>query len=164
MWHFGYSDCDVNHLEQEVPGKGVILNQLTVHWLRLLTDKIPTLLTHLIIPDVPLGLPEHLNSHLRGRCMQVRKLKVFPIEAIVRGYITGSAWTEYQTKGTVHGIPQPEGMNECQNFINGPLYTPSTKAEAGQHDQNISPEQGPLCPVILVSGFTKLTSSSQNSA
>lgn len=70
--------------------------------------------------------------------MQVRSLKVFPIEAIVRGYITGSAWKEYQRTGTVHTIPIPAGMKECEAFPQGPIYTPSTKAEAGQNDQNIS--------------------------
>lgn len=63
--------------------------------------------------------------------MQVRKLQIFPIEAIVRGYITGSAWKEYQTNGTVHGIRVPMGMKESQAFPT-PMYTPSTKAEAGK--------------------------------
>lgn len=70
--------------------------------------------------------------------MQVRRLKVFPLEAIVRGYITGSAWKEYQRSGTVHTIPIPPGLKECEAFPQGPIYTPSTKAEAGQNDQNIS--------------------------
>lgn len=74
--------------------------------------------------------------------MQVRKLKVFPIEAIVRGYITGSAWNEYQRSGTVHGIKVPAGLQESQEFPNGPIYTPSTKAELGGHDENIHPDQG----------------------
>lgn len=74
--------------------------------------------------------------------MQVRKLRILPIEAIVRGYITGSAWKEYQKSGTVHGIPVPAGLKESEAFPNGPIYTPSTKAEQGEHDENIHPDQG----------------------
>lgn len=73
--------------------------------------------------------------------MQVRKLKIFPIEAIVRGYITGSAWKEYKKSGTVHTIPITAGLQESQAFPQGGIYTPSTKAEAGQNDQNISPAE-----------------------
>jgi phosphoribosylaminoimidazole-succinocarboxamide synthase len=74
--------------------------------------------------------------------MLVRKLKVFPVEAIVRGYITGSAWKEYQKHGTVHGIKIKEGLQESEAFPGGAIYTPSTKAEAGEHDENIHPDEG----------------------
>jgi len=70
--------------------------------------------------------------------MQVRRLNIFPIEAIVRGYITGSAWKEYQRSGTVHKMPIAAGLRESEAFPQGALYTPSTKAEAGQNDENIS--------------------------
>lgn len=73
--------------------------------------------------------------------MQVRKLKIFPIEAIVRGYITGSAFKEYQRTSTVHGIPIQAGLRECEAFPQGPIYTPSTKAEAGENDENIHPSE-----------------------
>lgn len=73
--------------------------------------------------------------------MQVRRLKIFPIEAIVRGYITGSAWKEYKKTGTVHTIPIDAGLQESQAFPQGAIYTPSTKAEAGQNDENISVEK-----------------------
>lgn len=78
---------------------------------------------------------------LKNRSMQVRRLKVFPIEAIVRGYITGSAWKEYQRSGTVHTIPIAAGLKESEAFPQGAIYTPSTKAEAGQNDENISVAQ-----------------------
>lgn len=81
------------------------------------------------------SLPEELQQYstqLKGRSMVVRKLNVFPVEAIVRGYLTGSAWVEYQKSGTVHGIQVPEGMVECQAFEK-PLFTPSTKAAQGEH-------------------------------
>ncbi|KAI0046485.1 hypothetical protein FA95DRAFT_1560040 [Auriscalpium vulgare] len=80
------------------------------------------------------------KDQLEGRVMLVKKAKVIPLEAIVRGYITGSAWSEYQKSGTVHGIRVPEGMEESDKF-ESPLVTPSTKAEQGEHDENISPEQ-----------------------
>ncbi len=73
--------------------------------------------------------------------MQVRRLHIFPLEAIVRGYLTGSAWSEYTRSGTVHGISLPPGLQESQAFPSGPLYTPSTKAAPGEHDENISPER-----------------------
>lgn len=73
--------------------------------------------------------------------MQVRRVKVFPIEAIVRGYLTGSAWVEYQKTGTVHSRPMPAGLQESQSFPDGPIFTPSTKAEQGAHDENISIER-----------------------
>ncbi len=73
--------------------------------------------------------------------MQVRKLKIFPIEAIVRGYITGSAWKEYQKSSTVHGIPIAKGLLEAQAFPQGAIYTPSTKAEVGKNDENIHPSK-----------------------
>ena len=73
--------------------------------------------------------------------MQVRKLKIFPIEAIVRGYLTGSAWKEYKKTTTVHGISIAPGLQESEAFPQGAIYTPSTKAEAGQNDENIHPSQ-----------------------
>ncbi|KAK1833142.1 phosphoribosylaminoimidazolesuccinocarboxamide synthase, variant [Podospora conica] len=83
--------------------------------------------------------------------MQVRRLKVFPLEAIVRGYITGSAWKEYEATGTVHGLPQPAGLRQCEAFPR-PIYTPSTKAELGQHDENISPARA---AEIVGEGYAK---------
>jgi phosphoribosylaminoimidazole-succinocarboxamide synthase len=74
--------------------------------------------------------------------MQVRKLQIFPIEAIVRGYITGSAWKEYKERGTVHGMKIKGALRESEAFPEGPIYTPSTKAEAGENDENIRPDQG----------------------
>ncbi|KAK6828090.1 phosphoribosylaminoimidazole-succinocarboxamide synthase [Apiospora arundinis] len=128
-------------MENGIPYKGAVLTQLTAHWFSVLKEKIPDLQTHFITLDPPAGLTPAEIDLVRGRSMQVRKYEVFPIEAIVRGYITGSAWKEYETKGTVHGIPQPAGLQQCDAFPGGALYTPSTKAEMGAHDENISPEQ-----------------------
>ncbi|KAG6334959.1 hypothetical protein ID866_4138 [Astraeus odoratus] len=88
-------------------------------------------------------MPEELKKYrdqLEGRSMLVKKARVLPIEFIVRGYLTGSAWAEYKKSGTMHGLPLPEGMIESQQ-LSQPLVTPSTKAEQGAHDENISPEQ-----------------------
>jgi len=88
-------------------------------------------------------MPEEVHQHseqLEGRSILVRKAEVVPLEAIVRGYITGSAWAEYKTSRMVHGIPQPDGLLESEKFP-APLFTPSTKAEQGAHDENISPER-----------------------
>lgn len=90
---------------QGVPNKGPLLTLLTVHWFKVLTNALPELRTHFLTLDLAsLHVSETLRGKLRNRSMQVRKLQVFPIEAIVRGYITGSAWKEYQKMGTVHGI------------------------------------------------------------
>ncbi|KAK3363395.1 putative phosphoribosylaminoimidazole-succinocarboxamide synthase [Lasiosphaeria hispida] len=123
-----------------VPLKGAVLTQMSAHWFRVLTEKVPGLKTHFLTLDLPAVLSPADRDLVRGRSMQVRKLKVFPIEIIVRGYITGSAWKEYQKSGTVHGLPQPAGLQQCSPFPQ-PIYTPSTKAELGQHDENITPAQ-----------------------
>ena len=87
--------------------------------------------------DLPSILPDDWEDELKGRSMLVRRLKVFPIEAIVRGYLTGSAWSSYKKDGTVNGVKLPDGLQESQELPE-PMYTPSTKAEMGQHDENIS--------------------------
>lgn len=102
---------------------------------------MPGLKTHFVTLDLP---PQVQNpAELKNRSIQVKKYKIFPIEAIVRGYITGSAWKEYQKSGTVHGIEikSEEPLQECQQFPGGAIYTPSTKAEAGQNDENIHPDE-----------------------
>jgi len=121
-----------------VPLKGAILTQISAHWFRVLAERVPGLKTHFLTLTPPAALGSAERDLVRGRSMQVRKLKVFPVEAIVRGYITGSAWKEYKAHGTVHGLPQPTGLSECSPFPK-PIYTPSTKAELGQHDENITP-------------------------
>ncbi|KAK4168610.1 putative phosphoribosylaminoimidazole-succinocarboxamide synthase [Cladorrhinum sp. PSN259] len=123
-----------------VPLKGAVLTQLSAHWFKVLPERVPGLKTHFISLDPPATLSGADKAKVRGRSMQVRKLKVFPIEVIVRGYITGSAWTEYKKHGTVHGLSMPAGLQQCSRFPQA-IYTPSTKAELGQHDENISPEQ-----------------------
>jgi phosphoribosylaminoimidazole-succinocarboxamide synthase len=128
-------------MENGVPNKGVLLTLCTKTWFQILSEAIPTLRTHFITLDLPPQIPESLRPTLQNRSMQVRKLRILPIEAIVRGYITGSAWKEYQNSGTVHGIKVAPGLKESEAFPDGPIYTPSTKAELGEHDENIHPDQ-----------------------
>lgn len=123
-----------------IPNKGALLTLLSHHWFLTLTKLVPNLRTHFLTMDLPSSIPQSQHALLHNRSMQVRKLKIFPIEAIVRGYITGSAWKEYQRSSTVHGIRIQQGLNECQAFPQ-PIYTPSTKAEAGANDENIHPDQ-----------------------
>lgn len=130
---------------QGIPSKGAILTTLSEFWFNLLTVQIPSLKTHFISlgvpPSVSETIPPSLASHYQQRSMVVRRLKVLPIESIVRGYITGSAWSSYKKDGTVCGIPLPQGLRESERLEKA-LWTPSTKAEAGQNDENISREEG----------------------
>ncbi|KAF2717920.1 phosphoribosylaminoimidazolesuccinocarboxamide synthase [Polychaeton citri CBS 116435] len=121
-----------------VPQKGALLTQLSIHWFTLLAKLYPELRTHLLDK---LPLPSLADSSLlANRTMCVERLPLVPLESIVRGYITGSAWSEYVKKGTVHGMPMPEGLKESQK-LEKPVWTPSTKAEQGMHDENISREK-----------------------
>ncbi len=123
-------------LDDEIPYKGQVLNQLSCFWLELLSDIVGN---HLISVDVK-DLPEEFMPYadaLRGRFMLVRKAQMFPVECIVRGYLAGSGLKEYKKSGTVCGIELPAGLvNSSQ--LPEPIFTPSTKAEIGEHDENIS--------------------------
>ena len=122
-----------------IPDKGEVLARISLFWFDWLKD---TVKNHLITADVS-EFPEPFNQYpeqLAGRSMLVKKTKVLPVECIVRGYITGSGWKEYQSKGTVCDIVLPTGLKQCDK-LPGPLFTPSTKAELGLHDENISPEK-----------------------
>jgi phosphoribosylaminoimidazole-succinocarboxamide synthase len=134
-------------LENGIPSKGALLTQLTAHWFSVLTQRVPSLSTHFLSLELPAALTQDgsVAPLYQKRSMQVRKLKVFPVESIVRGYITGSAWSEYEKHGTVHGMTMPEGLRQSEK-LETPLWTPSTKAEQGEKDENISPKQGPQTP------------------
>jgi phosphoribosylaminoimidazole-succinocarboxamide synthase len=130
-------------MENGIPQKGQLLTQLSEFWFEFLK---PYVKTHLIeVDDIFSRLPNELSeekyrSQLEGRSLLVRKHKLVPLEVIVRGYITGSAWKEYKKSGTVHGVKVAEGLQESQEFPT-PIFTPSTKAEQGEHDENISVKQ-----------------------
>ena len=124
-------------LKNRVTSKGAVLTQMSDFWFDLTKDIISN---HKISTDVN-DMPEFFrNEEFAGRSMLCRKLQMLPIECIVRGYITGSGWASYQKDGTVCGIRLPEGLKECDQLPE-PIYTPSTKAEIGDHDENISFEQ-----------------------
>ena len=131
-------------LEDEIPHKGAVLTQISLFWLEQLKDVIGN---HLISADVA-DLPEQFKpyaDYLRGRFMLVKKAEMFPVECIVRGYLAGSGLKEYQQQGTVCGIQLPEGLVNSSKLPE-PIFTPSTKAEIGDHDENISFER---CAEIL---------------
>lgn len=118
-----------------------MLNLITYFWMQYLPKAIPDLKTHFLsISDLDSRVTRDALQKIKLRSMRVRRLKVFPLEAIVRGYITGSAWSSYQKSGEVNGKKMPEGLQESQELPE-PIYTPSTKAELGQHDENISTEE-----------------------
>ncbi|MGB9762193.1 MAG: phosphoribosylaminoimidazolesuccinocarboxamide synthase [Caldimicrobium thiodismutans] len=126
-------------LPTPIPDKGKILTLMTLFWLDFLKDLIEN---HLVTADVE-KYPEVLKPYkdlLKNRSMLVKKAKVLPVECIVRGYITGSAWKEYQERGEVCGIKLPEGLKECAKLPE-PIFTPSTKAELGKHDINLTFEE-----------------------
>lgn len=126
-------------LKDPIPYKGEILTRLSLFWLDFFKDVVPT---HFLSADVS-DLPEPFAAHadyLRGRFMLVKKAEVFPIECIVRGYLAGSGLKEYNKLGTLCGIELPAGLVNSSKFET-PLFTPSTKAEIGDHDENISYER-----------------------
>ncbi|KAF9448459.1 SAICAR synthetase [Macrolepiota fuliginosa MF-IS2] len=126
-------------LNNGIPTKGQLLTALSLFWFKKLAHIIPNHLITASIAEMPLEVQRYADQ-LEGRSMLVKKAEVIPIEAIVRGYITGSAWAEYKKTQTVHGIPLPAGLVESQKLPK-PIFTPSTKAEQGAHDENISPER-----------------------
>ena len=124
-------------LKNKITGKGAVLTKMSEFWFNYTKDIIQN---HMISTNVK-DMPEFFqNERFDGRSMMCRKLKMLPIECIVRGYITGSGWASYKENGTVCGIKLPEGLKESQQLPE-PVYTPSTKAEIGLHDENISFEQ-----------------------
>lgn len=124
-------------LKNRIEGKGVILTQMSKFWFDLTKDLVPN---HLISTDTKDMPPFFRTPEFEGRSMLCKKLTILPVECIVRGYITGSGWASYQKDGTVCGISLPEGLLECDKLPQ-PIYTPSTKAEIGEHDVNISFEE-----------------------
>lgn len=136
-------------LKNGIPQKGILLTEISAFWFSELADIVPNHVISTSLEEILSVLPslsedanlDQIRSQLKGRTMLVRKAKVVPIEAIVRGYLTGSAWSEYKSHTTVHSIPLPAGLVESQKFPE-PIFTPSTKAEVGMHDENVSPQRG----------------------
>ncbi len=121
-------------LKNTVPGKGAILTKMSAFWFGFTKDIIPN---HMISID-PTDMPEFFRTdRFDGNCMKCTKLTMLPVECIVRGYLSGSGWESYLRDGTVGGIRLPEGLTESEKLPE-PIYTPSTKAEVGIHDENVN--------------------------
>ena len=121
-----------------VPDKGEVLTQISLFWFRMMQEVIENQLTSRTIDEV-IADPE-LREQLRRRALVVKRLKPLPIEAVVRGYLIGSGWKDYQETGKVCGIPLPPGLRQAERLPEA-LFTPASKAEAGTHDENISFER-----------------------
>ncbi len=126
-------------MDQPIPFKGVVLNQISLFWMDMFRDLVPN---HVLVRDAA-DFPEQLRPYqgqLEGRAVIVHKARTLPLECIVRGHITGSGWQDYQRTGQVCGHTLPKGLLESQKLAR-PLFTPSTKAELGRHDENITEDQ-----------------------
>ena len=121
-------------MDDPITGKGELLTQMALWWFEQLKDIVPNHLTG----DAPEGVvaPDEV-AQVKGRSMLVQRLKPVPIEAVVRGYLAGSGWKEYQDSRSVCGVPLPQGLNNASKLPQ-PIYTPAAKAEVGEHDENIT--------------------------
>lgn len=131
-------------LPDEIPFKGEVLNRISAFWFDKFADIVPNHLVSIDPADFPEEFAEY-RDYLAGRAMLVKKAQTIPIECIVRGYLTGSGKKTYDENGTVCGIQLPEGLTEASKLLE-PLFTPSTKAEIGDHDENISYER--CCEIV----------------
>ncbi len=127
---------------QPIPGKGVLLTQMALFWFNQLRDVVPN---HLTGQDPTLVVSLEERAQVMGRSMLVKRLKPLPVEAVVRGYLAGSGWAEYQKNQTVCGVALPAGLHNASP-LEQPIFTPATKAEMGSHDENISFER--MCQII----------------
>jgi phosphoribosylaminoimidazole-succinocarboxamide synthase len=122
-------------LPSGIPHKGRILNQISAHWFQTLQKIVSHHMVTTELEGFP-GIPRAVADPLKGRAMIVKKAKPLPVECVVRGYLSGSGWNEYREKGSISGVALPPGLKESQK-LSTPLFTPSTKAEVGVHDENI---------------------------
>ena len=123
-------------MDQGIPAKGQVLNTFSKFWFDQMTDLVPNHIVSTDVNDFPAETHKY-RDQLEGRSMLVKKAEPLPVECIVRGYISGSGWKEYKQAGTICGIPLPEGLQES-SILPETIFTPSTKAELGDHDENIS--------------------------
>ncbi len=145
-------------LPTPIPGKGAILTEIAAFWLTAI-EQAGLCKTHLrtvnpdVIPDAAFEGSQTTRSDLAGRCMIGRRCQVIPVECIVRGYLEGSGWKDYQQTGSVCGISLPAGLQQCDRLPE-PIFSPATKAERGEHDENISFDQA--CALVGSDLMTKL--------
>jgi len=119
-----------------IPGKGKVLTQISLFWFDLLSSIVPNHLVTANLDEYPAELQPYADE-LRGRSMLVARAQMFPVECVVRGYLSGSGWKDYQKTGSVCGIPLPAGLRESERLPE-PIFTPSSKSLGGEHDENIS--------------------------
>jgi len=122
-----------------IPNKGIVLTQISKFWFEFLKGTVEHHLISDAVADFPAPFCDHADQ-LAGRSMLVKKVEVLPIECVVRGYLAGSGWKEYQASGTVCGVKLPAGLKQCDKLPEL-IFTPATKAELGEHDENISFER-----------------------
>lgn len=127
-----------NILESPIPKKGEVLNKMSKFWFDFTKDVVPNHMISIDAADMPVFFRK---PEFDGNSMKTQKLEMIPVECIVRGYITGSGWESYKKDGTICGIRLPEGLEECEKLPEA-IFTPSTKAPAGEHDMNISMKEG----------------------
>lgn len=127
-----------NILENPIPKKGEVLYKMSKFWFDFTKDVVPNHMISIDAADMPVFFRK---PEFDGNSMKTQKLEMIPVECIVRGYITGSGWESYKKDGTICGIRLPEGLEECEKLPEA-IFTPSTKAPVGEHDMNISMEEG----------------------
>ncbi len=126
-------------MDEGIPDKGYVLTQISAFWFRQMEDIIPNHIISTDVKDFPAECQQYAEI-LEGRSMLVKKASPLPVECIVRGYISGSGWKDYKSTGAICGIKLPAGLVESDK-LEEPIFTPSTKAELGEHDENISFER-----------------------
>lgn len=126
-------------LPDSIPDKGKVLTGLSAFWFSRVQGIVPNHLISTSVTDLPESLQQH-SLTLRGRSMLCRKLEILPVECVVRGYLAGSGWREYERDGAVCGIGLADGLQQSEKLPE-PIFTPATKAEAGEHDENIDAER-----------------------
>ena len=131
-------------LPTAIPDKGKVLNQISIFWFEKTKHIVPNHFISASIEKYPAELQKY-GDQISGRSMLVWKTEKIPIECVVRGYLSGSGWKEYQTNGQVCGVPLPKGLKDSDK-IPEPIFTPATKEEGGKHDENISFER--MCGIV----------------
>ncbi|NLC71944.1 MAG: phosphoribosylaminoimidazolesuccinocarboxamide synthase [Desulfuromonadaceae bacterium] len=143
-------------MNEGIPWKGEVLTRLSRFWFEKMTDLVPNHLVAVEVDDFPAAARRY-REQLAGRSMLVKKARPLPVECVVRGFLAGSGWKEYRQQGTVCGIPLPSGLRESDRLPE-PIFTPSTKAEIGSHDENIPFNKAEeLCGTMLAAEIRDLT-------
>ncbi|MCK6441041.1 MAG: phosphoribosylaminoimidazolesuccinocarboxamide synthase [Planctomycetes bacterium] len=122
-----------------IPGRGKLLTQISMFWFDYFKDIVGNHVLETDVTKMPGPIPKHADQ-LEGRSMLVKRAKIFPVECVVRGYVAGSGWKDYQKTGAICGITLPAGLKQASR-LEKPIFTPATKAEQGEHDENISYEE-----------------------